>query len=201
TRSKRDWSSDVCSSDLRETVPIYGSGGFTSYNEHQMRDQLESWVEDLGVDQVKIKIGQDRGTAEARDLARLAQARRIIGDHVDLLADANGGYGPKQAIRVAQRAAEHGLVWFEEPVSSSPLEMLAASRGSADADVAAGESGRAIQSFRRTCAAGAADCLQADAARSGGISAWLQAAALADSIRLEISGHCAPAVHAHVAAA
>lgn len=185
----------------RETVPIYGSGGFTSYNEHQMRDQLESWVEDLGVDQVKIKIGQDRGTAEARDLARLAQARRIIGDHVDLFADANGGYGPKQAIRVAQRAAEHGLVWFEEPVSSDHLEMLAAIRGSVDADVAAGEYGCDIHYFRRMCAAGAVDCLQADATRCGGISGWLQAAVVADSFGLEISGHCAPAVHAHVAAA
>src|SRR5690625_1650340 len=185
----------------RETVPIYGSGGFTSYDEQQMRDQLESWVEDLGVDRVKIKIGQDRGTAEARDLARLAQARRIIGDHVDLFADANGGYGPKQAIRVAQRAAEHGLVWFEEPVSSDHLEMLAAIRGSVDADVAAGEYGCDIHYFRRMCAAGAVDCLQADATRCGGISGWLQAAVVADSFGLEISGHCAPAVHAHVAAA
>ena len=45
------------------------------------------------------------------------------------------------------------------------------------------------------------DCLQADATRCGGISGWLQAAVVADSFGLEISGHCAPAVHAHVAAA
>src|SRR5699024_10326648 len=125
----------------RETVPVYGSGGFTSSDQHQMRDALVSWGEDLGGARFKLKVGQDPCAAEARDLARLAQARRIIGDHVDLFADANGGYGPKQAIRVAQRAAEHALVWFEEPVSSDHLEMLAAIRGSVDADVAAGEYG------------------------------------------------------------
>lgn len=186
---------------VTEAVPVYGSGGFTSYDEHQMRAQLEHWVRDLGVDQVKIKIGQDRGRAEARDLSRLAQARQIIGDQVDLFADANGGYGPKQAIRVAQQAAEHGLVWFEEPVSSDHLEVLAAVRSSVAADVAAGEYGCDIHYFRRMCAAGAVDCLQADATRCGGVTGWLQAAVVADSFGLEISGHCAPAVHVHAAAA
>src|SRR5690625_7722684 len=79
--------------------------------------------------------------------------------------------------------------------------MLAAIRGSVDADVAAGEYGCDIHYFRRMCAAGAVDCLQADATRCGGISGSLQAAVVADSFGLEISGHCAPAVHAPVAAA
>ena len=186
---------------VTDAVPLYGSGGFTTYDDHQLRDQLESWVGDEGMEQVKIKIGQDRGTAEARDLARLSQARRIIGDEVRLFADANGAYGPKQAIRIAQRAAEHGLVWFEEPVSSHHLEMLAAVRASVAADVAAGEYGSDIHYFRRMCAAGAVDCLQADATRCGGVTGWLQAAVVADSFGLEISGHCAPAVHVRVAAA
>lgn len=49
-------------------------------------------------------------------------------------------------------------------------------------------------------AAGAVDCLQADVTRCGGFSVWRQVAALADAGHLQISGHCAPNLHAHVAA-
>ena len=51
------------------------------------------------------------------------------------------------------------------------------------------------------CEAAAVDCLQVDASRCGGITEWLRVAAVAASYGLEISGHCAPHLHAHVAAA
>ncbi|HEX7323352.1 MAG TPA: enolase C-terminal domain-like protein, partial [Mycobacterium sp.] len=69
------------------------------------------------------------------------------------------------------------------------------------ADVTAGEYGYDIHYFRRMCAAGAVDCLQADVSRCGGITEWLRVAAVAASFGLDVSGHCAPHLHAHVAAA
>jgi L-alanine-DL-glutamate epimerase-like enolase superfamily enzyme len=51
------------------------------------------------------------------------------------------------------------------------------------------------------CGAGAVDCLQADVSRCGGISEWLRVAAVAAAHGLDVSGHCAPHLHAHVAAA
>jgi L-alanine-DL-glutamate epimerase-like enolase superfamily enzyme len=45
------------------------------------------------------------------------------------------------------------------------------------------------------------DCLQLDVTRCGGITEFLRGAALARAHNLEISGHCAPNLHAHVAAA
>jgi L-alanine-DL-glutamate epimerase-like enolase superfamily enzyme len=51
------------------------------------------------------------------------------------------------------------------------------------------------------CEAGAVDCLQVDVSRCGGITEWLRAAAVAASHGLQVSGHCAPHLHAHVAAA
>ena len=51
------------------------------------------------------------------------------------------------------------------------------------------------------CTAGAVDCLQADVTRCAGITEWLRVAALAAGYGLHISGHCAPNLHAHVAAA
>ena len=74
-------------------------------------------------------------------------------------------------------------------------------RDAVDADVTAGEYGFDLTYFRRMCQAEAVDCLQVDASRCGGITEWMRAAAVAASHGLEISGHCGPHLHAHVAAA
>ena len=120
-------------------VHIYGSGGFTSYDERQTRDQLTGWVERDGIPRVKIKIGQSWGTDERRDLRRIKLARTIIGPDTELYVDANGGYTTGQAVRVAAQMADFGVTWFEEPVSSQDLAGLAAVRRQVQPDVAAGE--------------------------------------------------------------
>ena len=91
--------------------------------------------------------------------------------------------------------------WFEEPVSSDDLDGLRRVREAVPADVAAGEYGCDLTYFERMSAAGAVDCLQADASRCGGITEWLRVAAVAAAHHLEISGHCAPHLHVHAAAA
>jgi L-alanine-DL-glutamate epimerase-like enolase superfamily enzyme len=186
---------------VREEVPIYGSGGFTCYDEHQLRDQLTRWAIEQGIPRVKIKIGESRGTNLARDLDRIRQSRVIIGDATELFVDANGGYGRKQAIRVINAATDLDVRWFEEPVSSDDLEGLREVRDAVTPDVTAGEYGHDIYYYRRMCEAGAVDCLQADVSRCGGITEWLRVAAVAASFGLEISGHCGPHLHAHVGAA
>ena len=153
------------------------------------------------IPRVKIKIGESWGTDEARDLARMRQARETVGGGAELFVDANGGYGRKQAIRVMAAATDLDVRWFEEPVSSDDLDGLREVRDAVAADVAAGEYGWDLPYFRRMCAAGAVDCLQADASRCGGITEWLRAAAVAASHGLEVSGHCAPHLHVHAAAA
>ncbi len=186
---------------VRGEVPIYGSGGFTTYDEQTLADQLEGWVGGSGIPRVKIKIGQDRGTRVARDLDRVAQARSVIGPGVELFVDANGAYCAKQAIRVAAQLSEHAVSWFEEPVSSEDLDGLRAVREAVAPDVTAGEYGADLAYFARMCAAQAVDCLQVDVSRCGGITEWLRVAAVAAAHQLEVSGHCAPHLHVHVAAA
>lgn len=186
---------------VRDSVAVYGSGGFTTYTEAQLRDQLQGWAQGQHIPRVKIKIGQDGGTHVARDLERIRQARAAIGPGTELFVDANGGYSAKQAIRVMREAADEHVTWFEEPVSSDDLAGLRAVRAAVDADVAAGEYGTGLVYFRRMCSADAVDCLQADVSRCGGISEWLRVAAVAAAHGLEISGHCAPHLSAAVAAA
>ena len=86
----------------RQSVPVYGSGGFTTYDDETTESQLRGWVEDEGIPRVKIKIGESWGTNPERDLHRVALARRVIGD-AELYVDANGGYTVKQAVRLGRR--------------------------------------------------------------------------------------------------
>jgi L-alanine-DL-glutamate epimerase-like enolase superfamily enzyme len=185
----------------RSSVPVYGSGGFTSYNDGQTREQLAGWVEKDHIPRVKIKIGESWGASEHRDLERVALAREVIGPDTELYVDANGGYTTGQAVRVADRMADSGVSWFEEPVSSQDLAGLAAVRRQVLPDVAAGEYSWSLADSARLIAADAVDCLQLDVTRCGGITEFLRGSALAAAHNLQVSGHCAPNLHARVGTA
>jgi L-alanine-DL-glutamate epimerase-like enolase superfamily enzyme len=181
-------------------VPVYGSGGFTTYDEQQTSEQLGHWVGELEIPRVKIKIGESWGTDPARDLDRVRLARRVIGEEADLFVDANGAYSAKQAVRIAHRMMDDARVtWFEEPVSSDDHTGLRQVRMMTECDVAAGEYGYHPNYFAALIADEAVDCVQIDVTRVGGITAWLAVAHLAAAHNLEVSGHCAPNLHAHVA--
>lgn len=182
----------------RETVPVYGSGGFTTLDGDRLAAQLAGWVAD-GIPRVKIKIGESWGRCVERDLRRIAAARAAIGPDTELYVDANGGYQVAQAIRVGRRLSTWDVRWFEEPVTSDDLDGLRQVRDAVDADVAAGEYGTDLPYFDRMLPC--VDCLQVDATRCGGYAEWLRAAALAAARGREVSGHCAPNLSAHVAAA
>jgi len=177
----------------RDGIALYGSGGFTSYSLDQLAEQLAAWANE-GLGAVKMKVGRDPDA----DPDRVREARRAIGGATQLFVDANGAYGAKLALAQAERFAEHGVVWFEEPVSSDDLDGLRLVRETAPGgmEIAAGEYGYDVQYFRRLAEAGAVDVLQADATRCGGVSGFLRAAAIADAFDLPLSAHTAPSVHA-----
>jgi L-alanine-DL-glutamate epimerase-like enolase superfamily enzyme len=180
---------------IHHAAPVYGSGGFTSYSEKELCEQLGGWAAQ-GIRQVKMKIGRD----PLADRRRVAAARQTIGDQTELFVDANGAYSRKESLSQAEAFAGCGVVWFEEPVSSDDLEglRLVRDRAPAGMEVAAGEYGYDLVYFRRMLAAGAVDVMQIDATRAGGISGFLQAANLAAAYQLDVSAHCAPSLHAHV---
>jgi L-alanine-DL-glutamate epimerase-like enolase superfamily enzyme len=177
---------------VHEQVPVYGSGGFCSYDDERLADQLAAWVAD-GIPRVKMKIGREPD----RDPERVRIARDAIGADAELYVDANGAFGPAQALRLARVFAGLGVTWFEEPVSSNDVSglRLVRERAPAGIEVAAGEYASTPADFRLLL--GAVDCLQADVTRCGGITGLLGAAALAEAHELDLSGHTAPAIHAH----
>jgi L-alanine-DL-glutamate epimerase-like enolase superfamily enzyme len=180
---------------VRDAVPLYGSGGFTSYSDAELRDQLGAWAA-AGFRRVKMKVGSD----PVDDPRRVTVAREAIGPDVELMVDANGAYRGKQALRLADAFAEQGVTWFEEPVSSDDLDGLRLLRDRAPAGmaVAAGEYGYDLPYFRPMLEAGAVDVLQADATRCAGFTGFLRVAAHCAARSLPLSSHCAPALHLHV---
>lgn len=182
----------------RDAVPIYGSGGFTTYSAEQLRDQFAGWVERDGCRFVKMKIGSE----PERDPERVRQAKSAIGDH-ELFVDANGAFSVKQALDFADACAEADIHWFEEPVTSDDLPGLRLMRERAPQamEIAAGEYIYTFDDARRMLQADAVDVLQADATRCGGITGFLQIGALCEAHHIDLSAHCAPAIHRHVACA
>ena len=183
---------------VRDTVPIYGSGGFTSYADGRLAEQLGGWVADAGCRWVKMKVG----SRPEDDPRRIRVARETIGS-AGLMIDANGAFDRKPARRMAEAADELDVEWFEEPVSSDDLEGLRLLRDRAPArmQIAAGEYGYEPFYFRRMLAAGAVDVLQADATRCCGYTGFLRAAALAEACSVPLSAHTAPALHLPVCCA
>jgi L-alanine-DL-glutamate epimerase-like enolase superfamily enzyme len=182
---------------FHEQVPVYGSGGFTSYSNARMREQLATWVHELGIPRVKIKVARH----PEQDPARLRTARQEIGDEVELFVDANGAFTRKQALQWAEHYAELGVSYFEEPVSSQDHEGLRLLRdhGPAGLEIAAGEYAWGLRELRQL--ADCVDVLQADVTRCGGVTNMLRADGICRSRSLPFSAHCAPAVSAHVCAA
>jgi L-alanine-DL-glutamate epimerase-like enolase superfamily enzyme len=177
----------------RESIPAYGSGGFTSYSIAQLQKQLGGWASE-GMRLVKMKVGRDPD----EDVARVRAARDAVGPEVRLMVDANGAYSRKQALEFAERFAEIDVSYFEEPVSSDDLEGLRLLRDCAPAgmEIAAGEYGYDLFYFRRMLDAEAVDILQADATRCAGITEFMRVGALCASRPLPLSAHTAPSLHA-----
>jgi L-alanine-DL-glutamate epimerase-like enolase superfamily enzyme len=184
---------------MREAAPVYGSGGFTSYSDEQLTEQLGGWAA-AGIPRVKMKVG----THPDDDMRRVQVARAAIGADTELFVDANGAYTQKQALSFARKFREEvNVVWFEEPVSSDDLIGLRHVReqGPPGMEIAAGEYGWTAMYFERMLAAQSVDVLQADASRCGGVTGFMDAAALADAQPLPFSAHCAPSLHMHLACA
>ncbi len=182
----------------RESVPVYGSGGFTNYDDEQLLEQVRGWLA-LGAARIKIKVGREKDD----DARRLALVRELAGERVELMVDGNGAYTLREALLWAERFAELGARWFEEPLSSEDLDGLAELRRRAPAgmSIAAGEYGWDLPYFARMLLAGSVDVLQADVTRCGGITNLLRLDGLCKAFQVPFSAHCAPAISAHACCA
>jgi L-alanine-DL-glutamate epimerase-like enolase superfamily enzyme len=182
----------------RDRVPLYGSGGFTSYSVEELQRQLAGWV-NSGIPRVKMKVGRDPQS----DVRRVNAARNAIGDDAELFVDANGAYSVKEAIEFGRRFAELNVSWYEEPVYHRDVagNRIVRQHAPPSMEVSNGEYGYTPYDFADLLDGGACDVLQADVTRCEGITGFLIADALCESRNVPFSTHCAPAITVHPAAA
>lgn len=183
---------------VRDEVPIYGSGGFTSLGPDAIAEQLGGWVQQ-GIPGVKMKVGRHPD----EDAARLDAARAAIGPDTELMVDANGAFAIDAAITWAERYASWDVVWLEEPVTQDDPAGLRRVRESSppSVSVASGEYSWSRYDAARLLDAAAVDVVQADVTRCCGPTELLRIDALCAAANRPLSLHCAPAISAHVGCA
>ncbi|MDQ8702889.1 mandelate racemase/muconate lactonizing enzyme family protein [Streptomyces sp. LHD-70] len=182
----------------RDSVRCYNtSGGFLHTPTEQVLENASASLAS-GIGGIKIKVGHPDGK---QDLRRLTAVREHIGEDVPLMVDANQQWDRPTAQRMGRALEEFGLVWIEEPLDAYDAPGHAALAASLDTPVATGEMLASVAEHWELIRQGAADVIQPDAPRIGGITQFLKLAALAEHHQLQLAPHFAMEIHLHLAAA
>lgn len=182
----------------RDSVRCYNtSGGFLHTPLEQVLDNADATVAN-GIGGIKIKVGHPDS---AVDLTRVAAVHERLGGAVPLMVDANQQWDRATAQRMGRILEEYNLAWIEEPLDAYDAEGHAALAASLDTPIATGEMLASVAEHWELIRHKAADIIQPDAPRIGGITPFLKLAALADHNGLELAPHFAMEIHLHLAAA
>ncbi|WP_150461605.1 mandelate racemase/muconate lactonizing enzyme family protein [Nesterenkonia ebinurensis] len=182
------------------TLQTYGSGVNLHYSEQQLAEQVRRWVEG-GHTAVKIKVGSSE---LSRDVERVRLTREILGAGRRLMVDANQRWDLQTAERAVHTLAEFGLDWVEEPLRAEDTAGYAElSRRVAHAGpkvpIAAGENLHTLYRFRDIISAGAAQVLQPNLVRVGGITPFLRIAEAVTHADLQLAPHLLPDLTGQIA--
>ena len=182
-----------------DRIPTYVAGGY--YEEGKGLRELAQEMEenlDLGARAVKMKIG---GVPIREDVERVRVVREAIGPDIKLMVDANNAYVAYEAIEIARKIEPYDVFWFEEPVAPDDYQGHAQIAGATRIPIATGENEYTRYGFRDLIDHKAAAILNADAQILGGITEFMNVAALAAAHDLRIAPHGAQEVHIHLVAA
>ncbi|WP_076261414.1 L-talarate/galactarate dehydratase [Intrasporangium flavum] len=181
----------------RDSVRTYNtSGGFLHAPVEEVKERATESLA-AGIGGIKIKVGQPDIRV---DLARLAAVREHLGDDVPLMIDANQQWDRPTALRFGRAVEDLDFVWIEEPLDAYDAEGHAQLAAALDTPIATGEMLSSVAEHVRLIEARAADIIQPDAPRVGGITPFLRLATLADHAGLQLAPHFAMEIHLHLAA-
>lgn len=185
-------------STVRSRIPVYASGGWTSYSDDELLEEIGAFVKD-GYTRVKFKVGAEGGIG--RDLERLKKVREAFGPGLEIMLDANNCWDAATAIRFADRAKEYDIAFLEEPVFADDVEGLRRFREASVVPLATGEHEYTRFGARDLLLRGAVDVLQMDTARAGGFTEMLKIAALTQAWNIKFAPHCMEYLNLHLLSA
>lgn len=183
----------------RDRVPAYVAGGY--YEEGKGLRDLAAEMEEnlaLGAKAVKMKIG---GVSIAEDVERVRIVRGTIGADIKLMVDANCAYSRREAINIARKIEPYDIFWFEEPLPADDYQGHGKLAEATSIPIATGENEYTRYGFRDLIAHDAAAIYNADAQILGGITEFMNVAALASAHELHIAPHGDQEIHAHLVGA
>jgi len=170
---------------FRDSVEAYGSGVDLFMTCEELRQHLEAYVTQ-GYSAVKIKVGRP---SQAEDIERVRTAREVIGPNGMLLLDANQRWRVDEAVHRLRALERFDPYWIEETLPPEDIEGHAHLRRSTRVPVAVGESLYTKHQFLDYLRAEAADVLQPDVGRVGGITEWMKIAHLCEAWNRPVAPH------------
>jgi len=175
-------------------LPIYNTNaGWLNFSVERLCEEASRQI-DAGYRALKMKVG---GPELDDDVDRVAAVRKHIGNDILLMADANQNWQLDTAIVAAERLSDFGLGWIEEPLHPDDLRGHAALKPKCPMPLALGENIYSTHIFDAFIAHDAVDVVQVDACRVGGITPWLDVAAMADAAGLKVCPHAGDIAQIH----
>ena len=174
-------------------VPVYASSMRRDLAPQEELERFRLLRDSQGFRAFKCKVGARRGTdrpeAPGRSRALVEGLRRTLGGDAILIADANGAYGPDEAIAMAGTLRDLGYAAFEEPCLHDEPEQTAAVHAVGLLPIAGGEQDWALPVWRR--AVRDLDICQPDIGYVGGFHRALTIAGLAAAAGRTVTPHTA----------
>jgi L-alanine-DL-glutamate epimerase-like enolase superfamily enzyme len=173
---------------FRERLPVYSMCGWYYDNDDDL-SHLKRVISEAvaqGYHAVKIKIG--RGSLDD-DIRRIRLAQDVLGKDKHLMVDANQVFNRNEALRRGRVYQEMGCFWYEEPLPPQEMEGYAELAKDLDMRIATGENLNTKYAFADLISRHGADVVQPDNRRAGGVTEWMEIAAIADAYGLELASH------------
>lgn len=167
----------------RKQVPAYASS--IMLNETAVMEREAAMLVEQGFRAIKVKVG----FGLSRDTANLKAIRRVVGDDVMLMADANSSYRTDEAILLGRRLEQLDYRWLEEPVMPDDIDGYRKLSDKLDIPLAAGESQFSAFGLRDLIAQGTIGIVQPDVSRCGGYTESRRIAHLAQLYHIPYAPH------------
>jgi L-alanine-DL-glutamate epimerase-like enolase superfamily enzyme len=172
----------------QDTCPAYSMCGWYYPNDDDL-SQYKKAIEDAfeeGFEGAKIKVGR---SSLQDDEKRIKLAMEIAGPNRRIMVDANQKFLVPEAIQRGKVYQEMGVYWYEEPLVPYDHAGYAQVAEELEIRIAAGENEYTKYGFADLIQRRGVDIVQPDARRAGGVSEWMEVAAIADAAKLPVASH------------
>ncbi|SPE22517.1 Mandelate racemase/muconate lactonizing enzyme, N-terminal domain protein [Candidatus Sulfopaludibacter sp. SbA3] len=183
----------------KQKIPVYASRLYSQPLDDLAAEAHKYMVQ--GYRAMKLRFGWgpvDGASGMQKNCDLVRTVRQVVGDGIDLMADAYMGWTLDYSLRMIPRLEQFQLRWLEEPVIPDDIHGYAALKALGRIPIAGGEHEHTIYGFRQLLEAKAVDYIQFDTNRVGGITQARKVQALAEVFSVPVVPHAGQMHNFHV---